>query len=114
MFSFFLVCFRTDSVLARDQYSSLRMSTNPNKADADVRKERHSGDPKSSATGTGAGAPKKDGAGGKGTWGKPGDEDGPAVLDKNDPNYDSDDEKKKAWLAAESDEEKKKAWDAGK
>ena len=42
--------------------SSSRM-TNPNKEDKDERKERHSGDPKTSATGTGAGT----GAGGKGT-----------------------------------------------
>jgi hypothetical protein len=40
----------------------------------------------------GAGAAKKGGAGGKGVWGKPGDElkfasDG-AALDRNDPNYD--------------------------
>ena len=33
---------------------------------------------------------KKGGAGGKGTWGKVGDEfdDSPAALDRNDPNYD--------------------------
>lgn len=32
---------------------------------------------------------KKDGAGGKFTYGKVGVEDGPSVLDKGDPNYDS-------------------------
>jgi len=53
------------------------------------RKERHSADPKSSVKGE----PKKDGAGGKFTMGKAGDEDGPQVLDKKDPNYDSESEK---------------------
>jgi hypothetical protein len=32
---------------------------------------------------------KKGGAGGKGTWGKPGDEYGMMSLDRKDPNYDS-------------------------
>jgi len=34
---------------------------------------------------------KRGGAGGKGTWGKPGDEQYPAsaAMDKGDPNYDS-------------------------
>jgi hypothetical protein len=50
---------------------------------------------------------KKDGAGGKGSWGKPGDEykfGEKAILDKNDPNYDSADEAeipkvpRKAWF----------------
>uniref|UniRef100_A0A0D9X3Y4 MI domain-containing protein n=1 Tax=Leersia perrieri TaxID=77586 RepID=A0A0D9X3Y4_9ORYZ len=35
---------------------------------------------------------KKDGAGGKGTWGKLIDTDTDACLDRNDPNYDSDEE----------------------
>ncbi|KAF5192129.1 Programmed cell death protein [Thalictrum thalictroides] len=35
---------------------------------------------------------KKDGAGGKGTWGKLLDTDGDSHLDRNDPNYDSDEE----------------------
>ena len=40
-------------------------------------------------------ATKKDGAGGKGTWGKIGDEyDGaPGTLDRNDPNYDPEDDR---------------------
>merc|ERR1711957_489047 len=50
------------------------------------RKERHSGDPKSSVNPPA----KKDGAGGKYTVGKVTDQSGPAVLDKGDPNYDSD------------------------
>mmetsp|Transcript_11730 Transcript_11730/g.21249 ORF Transcript_11730/g.21249 Transcript_11730/m.21249 type:complete len:88 (-) Transcript_11730:522-785(-) len=33
------------------------------------------------------GLPKKDGAGGKGTWGGLMDSEGPAVLDSKDPNY---------------------------
>jgi len=45
--------------------------------------DRHSG------TGT-LGLPKKKGAGGKGVWGAEMDQDGGAYLDKNDPNYDSD------------------------
>lgn len=45
--------------------------------------DRHSG------TGT-LGLPKKKGAGGKGVWGAPMDQDGAAYIDKNDPNYDSD------------------------
>lgn len=52
------------------------------------RKERHSADAKSSVKQ----AAKKDGAGGKYSVGKPGDQDGPAVLDKGDPNYDSEEE----------------------
>jgi histidine triad (HIT) family protein len=52
----------------------------------EVRQERHSGDPKSSAYG---GKMKKDGGGGKYSTGKAGDEEGYAVVDPNDPNYDS-------------------------
>ncbi len=44
-----------------------------------------------SATGT-RGLPKKGGAGSKGVWGAAMDQEGVAVLDKNDPNYDSDTE----------------------
>eukprot|EP01098_Paradermamoeba_levis_P009426 TRINITY_DN3921_c0_g1_i3.p1 TRINITY_DN3921_c0_g1~~TRINITY_DN3921_c0_g1_i3.p1 ORF type:complete len:383 (+),score=125.68 TRINITY_DN3921_c0_g1_i3:167-1315(+) len=54
----------------------------------EVRLDRHS------ATGM-SGATKKDGAGGKHTWGKPGDEykfQDKAALDRNDPNYDSSEE----------------------
>lgn len=48
--------------------------------------DRHSG------TGT-RGLPKKNGAGGKGVWGSVMDQDGGvAILDKNDPNYDSESE----------------------
>jgi programmed cell death protein 4 len=40
---------------------------------------------------TGRGQPKKGGAGGKGVWGKPGEElDDAGVCDVHDPNYDSD------------------------
>lgn len=42
--------------------------------------ERHSGSGR-------RGSPKKGGAGGKGTWGDIMVHDGPAVLDKGDPNY---------------------------
>jgi hypothetical protein len=35
----------------------------------------------------GQGLPKKNGAGGKFVWGEPGIQEGPAVLDKGDPNY---------------------------
>lgn len=58
---------------------------------SEERKERHSADPKSSVNAP----PKKDGAGGKYTMGKATDPDqsGPAVLDKGDPNYDSEGEK---------------------
>lgn len=42
-----------------------------------------------SATGT-RGLPKKKGAGGKGVWGAEMDQQPVAFLDKNDPNYDSD------------------------
>lgn len=48
--------------------------------------DRHSG------TGN-LGLPKKNGAGGKGVWGSEMDQTGVACLDKNDPNYDSDQEK---------------------
>lgn len=38
------------------------------------------------------GAPKKDGGGGKGTWGKTGSEYGSSTrVDAQDPNYDSED-----------------------
>merc|ERR1712226_1279145 len=50
-----------------------------------------------SRTGKGRGMPKKGGAGGKGTWGKPGTEMDPyddSSFDKNDPNFDSEDEDK--------------------
>eukprot|EP00418_Pyrodinium_bahamense_P059053 CAMPEP_0179174554 /NCGR_PEP_ID=MMETSP0796-20121207/86181_1 /TAXON_ID=73915 /ORGANISM="Pyrodinium bahamense, Strain pbaha01" /LENGTH=238 /DNA_ID=CAMNT_0020877851 /DNA_START=67 /DNA_END=783 /DNA_ORIENTATION=+ len=68
-------------------------------------KDRHSKDPKSSVK-----APaKKDGAGGKFTYGKPEDQDGPAVLDKGDPNYDSEGEAEaEAEAEATKPEEEKK------
>jgi len=56
--------------------------------DKDARKERHSGDPKSSVKGKA----KKGGGGGKFTEGKPGEEVAPQKLEKGDPNYDSDDD----------------------
>lgn len=46
-----------------------------------------------SRNGRGRGAPKKGGAGGKGTWGTPGSELQPDFIDHKDPNYDSDTEK---------------------
>eukprot|EP00448_Togula_jolla_P017231 CAMPEP_0170591918 /NCGR_PEP_ID=MMETSP0224-20130122/12659_1 /TAXON_ID=285029 /ORGANISM="Togula jolla, Strain CCCM 725" /LENGTH=250 /DNA_ID=CAMNT_0010915813 /DNA_START=86 /DNA_END=838 /DNA_ORIENTATION=+ len=54
------------------------------------RKERHSGDPKTSVKQHS----KKEGGGGKYSVGKPEDQDGPSVLDKGDPNYDSEEEEK--------------------
>lgn len=51
--------------------------------DMNMRLDRHSG------TGT-RGLPKKDGAGGKTVWGGAADQDPVSCLDKNDPNYDSD------------------------
>eukprot|EP00408_Alexandrium_pacificum_P005804 CAMPEP_0171208180 /NCGR_PEP_ID=MMETSP0790-20130122/27957_1 /TAXON_ID=2925 /ORGANISM="Alexandrium catenella, Strain OF101" /LENGTH=106 /DNA_ID=CAMNT_0011673771 /DNA_START=75 /DNA_END=391 /DNA_ORIENTATION=- len=65
------------------------------------KKDRHSNDPKSSVKAP----PKKDGAGGKYTMGKAEDQDGPAVLDKGDPNYDSEAEEE----AGEAKKEKKEA-----
>jgi|EP00670_Eutreptiella_braarudii_P006629 hypothetical protein len=56
--------------------------------DKDVRQDRHSGDPKSSVNPDVA--VKKGGAGGAGTWGNPTDQSGPGILDKGDPNYNSD------------------------
>jgi len=56
--------------------------------DKDARKERHSGDPKSSVKGKA----KKGGGGGKFTEGKPGEEVAPQEVEKGDPNYDSDEE----------------------
>ena len=47
---------------------------------------------------------KKQGAGGKGTWGKVGDEfnGAPSVLDRNDPNFDEEkDSGKTVWSASE-------------
>jgi hypothetical protein len=38
----------------------------------------------------GRGLPKKGGAGGKGVWGSMWVQEGSSFLDKNDPNYDSD------------------------
>jgi len=44
--------------------------------------------------GTGVrGDPKKEGAGGKGTWGSSMENSGPAAIDSKDPNYDSDADK---------------------
>lgn len=44
-------------------------------------------------SGTGVrGLPKKKGAGKKGVWGAPMDQEAVFVLDRNDPNYDSEDE----------------------
>ncbi|EER02559.1 hypothetical protein Pmar_PMAR005900 [Perkinsus marinus ATCC 50983] len=57
---------------------------------SDARKERHSGNPKSSVNADAA--QKKDGAGGKYTWGTAGDPPADAAMDKGDPNYDSEEE----------------------
>ena len=65
------------------------MSTSPSDMPEEERKDRHSADPKSSVNAP----PKKDGGGGKYTMGKLGDQDGPGILDKGDPNYDSESEK---------------------
>ena len=48
-----------------------------------------------SRSGKGTGGSKKGGAGGKYTWGSYVDDTGVAVLDKSDPNYDSDSEEAK-------------------
>ena len=50
-------------------------------------------------------ATKKGGAGGKGTWGRVGDEyDGaPSSLDHNDPNFDPEDEREKTVFLASED-----------
>jgi len=73
--------------VSSEQAQTVHQPTMPDSRTDDKydRKERHSADPKSSVKGE----PKKDGAGGAGTWGKVGDESGPAALDKGDPNYDS-------------------------
>uniref|UniRef100_A0A0G4I1K6 Hyaluronan/mRNA-binding protein domain-containing protein n=1 Tax=Chromera velia CCMP2878 TaxID=1169474 RepID=A0A0G4I1K6_9ALVE len=56
--------------------------------------DRHSHNPKSHVDPNQA---EKKGGAGAHNWGKEGDkDDAPAVLDKGDPNYDSDEEKKKA------------------
>jgi len=54
---------------------------NLNRATKNMRKSRNT---------FGRGLPKKGGAGGKGTWGKPGDDLDLPWVDPNDPNYDSD------------------------
>merc|ERR1719466_300830 len=54
---------------------------NLNRAAKNLRRPRNS---------LGRGLPKKGGAGGKGTWGKLGDEMELPWVDPNDPNYDSD------------------------
>merc|ERR1711892_542189 len=56
---------------------------NLNRASKNLRRPRNS---------LGRGLPKKGGAGGKGTWGKLGDEISLPWVDPNDPNYDSDPE----------------------
>jgi len=73
--------------------------------DEEEKKDRHSNDPKSSVKAP----PKKDGAGGKYTMGKAEDQDGPAVLDKGDPNYDSEGEEAAAEDAKKEKKEKKEA-----
>jgi len=51
----------------------------------EIRKDRHSASPKSHCVASHA--MKKDGGGGKYAWGSTLDTEGPAVIDKNDPNY---------------------------
>merc|ERR1712008_246584 len=75
--------------------AALSMSPKDGSPKAFERKERHSCDPKSSVKGH----PKKEGAGGKFTFGKIGDEGGPQVLDSGDPNYDSEAETEE-WVDA--------------
>lgn len=57
-----------------------------------------------SATGT-RGLPKKNGAGGKGVWGAEMDQDAVKCLDKNDPNYDSDEDLPQLSLTNSKEEE---------
>jgi len=83
--------------------------------DKDVRKERHSGDAKSSVKGKA----KKGGAGGKFTEGKPGDEINEAVVEEADPNYDSEEEElqramQQAKVETEKFEAEKKAAEEAK
>jgi len=68
------------------------------------KKDRHSNDPKSSVKAP----PKKDGAGGKYSVGKPEDQEGPAVLDSGDPNYDSEGEEEAAQETTETKKEESK------
>jgi len=83
--------------------------------DKDVRKERHSGDAKSSVKGKA----KKGGAGGKFTEGKPGDEVNEAAVEEADPNYDSEEEElnramQQAKIETEKFEAEKKAAEEAK
>merc|ERR1711936_938170 len=64
---------------------------NLNRAAKNLRRPRNS---------LGRGLPKKGGAGGKGTWGKLGDEMELPWVDPNDPNYDSDREEGEKALGA--------------
>lgn len=67
-------------------------STNNNAQTAAKKVIPFSKNSRKSRDGRGRGLPKKGGAGGKGVWGKPGEELGEEgnVLDSHDPNYDSD------------------------
>ena len=73
-------------------------STHDQKMRAEIlTKRRLDKNDRRSHTGKGRGMPKKGGAGGKGTWGKPGTLDdlgGPFSVDDKDPNYDSETEDK--------------------
>ncbi|XP_067935459.1 programmed cell death protein 4-like [Watersipora subatra] len=71
---------------------ALRRSPSKENAYAVALKKALTKDRHQSRSGKGRGAPKKGGAGGKGTWGKPGDELGvdSTTTDIHDPNYDSD------------------------
>lgn len=78
--------------------TTVTRSTHDQKMRADMlTKRRQDKNDKKSRSGKGRGQPKKGGAGGKGTWGKPGTLDdfgGPSSFDEKDPNYDSETEDK--------------------
>lgn len=74
------------------QTSGGESSTNNNAQTAAKKVIPFSKNSRKSRDGRGRGLPKKGGAGGKGVWGRPGEELGEdgKVLDSHDPNYDSD------------------------
>eukprot|EP00183_Erythrolobus_madagascarensis_P006820 CAMPEP_0185844866 /NCGR_PEP_ID=MMETSP1354-20130828/966_1 /TAXON_ID=708628 /ORGANISM="Erythrolobus madagascarensis, Strain CCMP3276" /LENGTH=73 /DNA_ID=CAMNT_0028544669 /DNA_START=65 /DNA_END=286 /DNA_ORIENTATION=- len=62
------------------------------KTDHHTKKDMNTKEHHVSRTGV-RGDPKKEGAGGKGTWGSSMENSGPAAIDSKDPNYDSDADK---------------------
>ena len=78
--------------------TTVTRSTHDQKMRAELlTKRRQDKNDRKSRSGKGRGLPKKGGAGGKGTWGKPGTMDdfgGPSSFDEKDPNYDSETEDK--------------------